>query len=167
MSANVINQVAYLRTTREFPDELYTLSVETNKAYLDIANAVNQRIIGIHSTNRSAVTGESWFFNNKRQQGFRQIYNIVPPIISGTTIDLGFKIASISKFTPKCYGSFSDGTNWYGIIFGTNISIPGQISFFIFLNTLSNVSDQIVFKVGAGAPALTNGIVLIEWISDI
>jgi len=74
MSANVVNQVAYLRTTREFPEEIHQLSVEINKCYVDIASAVNNRTISIFPKNRPAVNGENWFITNQRQQGFRQIY---------------------------------------------------------------------------------------------
>ena len=54
MSSNLINQVAYLRTSREFPEELHQLTVEINKTYVDIANAVNARVIGLFPTNRPA-----------------------------------------------------------------------------------------------------------------
>ena len=168
MSSNIFNQVAFLRTTRDFPEEIHQLTVEVNKAYLDTANAVNNRIISIFPTNRPVVTGENWFLNSSiRQQGLRQVYRVPDGIVSGSTIEIGFKISSISQFTPKCYGSFTDGTNWYGLIYASNVPIAGQVSFFIFLNTVSTVSDQIMFEVGAGAPAITDGTIILEWISKV
>ena len=45
-SPNVVNAVPYLRTTREYPqDDAHLLSVEMNKSYVDIDNALNSRTI--------------------------------------------------------------------------------------------------------------------------
>ena len=74
---NYINPNPYLRTTREFPQDIKQLTQEVNKSYLDIANAVNARTIGIFGVARPSVTGESWYiFGNRRQQTARQIFNI-------------------------------------------------------------------------------------------
>jgi len=62
MTANVINQVPYVRTSRQFPfDDVALLAMEINKAYIDIANVVNNRVIGLFPVNRPAITGESYF----------------------------------------------------------------------------------------------------------
>jgi hypothetical protein len=152
---NVINQVPYLRTSRNFPEEAHMLTLEMNKAYVDIANAVNARTIGIFPTTRPAVGGESWFLNqNQRQQNLRQIY-----IFTATgSIPHGINFNSASYFT-KCSGSFTDGTNWYGAIFASNIAITGQVSFYV-------TPTNIVILSGAGAPAITSGIIVLEWISN-
>jgi len=161
MSANVVNQVAYLRTSREFPEEMHQMSVEMNKAYVDIANTVNNRIISIFPTNRPAINGENWFiFQNQRQQGLRQVYTFT----TTADMDLGFKFSTIERFV-RFFGTYTDGTNWYGLIPGTSVAIAGQISFYIALNAGSTTTDTIKFLVGAGAPALNNGTIVIEWIS--
>ena len=163
MTTNVVNQVAFLRTTREFPEEMHSLTVEVNKTYVDIANAVNNRIISIFPVNRPAITGETWFVtSNLRQQSLRQVYTFT----TTADISIGFKINRISEFT-RCWGEFLDAStgNWYGLIFGSNFAIAGQISFFI-ATTGSTTSDVIRFLVGAGAPTLTKGKIVLEWISD-
>jgi hypothetical protein len=160
---NVVNQIAFLRTSREFPEELHQLTVEVNKAYVDTANVVNNRIISIFPTNRPARDGENWFFNNQRQEGFRQVYSFTTPLPA--TINLGFKLASISQPT-RCWGQYTDGTNFFGIIWGTNVAIAGQISFYLAPNA-SPSSDVITFLTGAGAPAVVSGFVVIEWISQV
>lgn len=168
MSSNIFNQVAFLRTTREFPEDLHQLTVEVNKTYVDIANAVNNRIISLFPTGRSVLNGENWFLNSSmKQQGLRQVYIVPSGIVTGSTIDLGFKISSISQFSPKCYGTFTDGTQWYGIIFGSSTAITGQISFYLFVNGASTKSDQIKFVVDGAAPTITYGTVLIEWMSKV
>ncbi len=155
MSSNVVNQVAYLRTSREFPHDMDQLTQEVNKAYVDVANAVNNRIIAIFPTNRPAISGESWFLiNNQRQQGLRQVYSFT----TTASINHGLTTTAISRFTHT-YGEFTDGTNWYGLIASSSVAIAGQISFYI-------TPTQIVFLVGAGAPALTLGNIVLEWISE-
>lgn len=156
----------YLRTSREYPEELHQLTVEINKSYLDIANVVNARTIGLYPTNRPAITGNSFFLTTSRQQSLRQVYIVPAGIMTGSAINLGFKISSISQFTPKCYGTFTDATNWYGLIFASNVAIAGQVSFYLAVNGASTVTDQIVFEVGAAAPAVTYGNIILEWISN-
>lgn len=153
-----MNQVAYLRTTREFPKELDQLSVESNKAYLDVANAVNSRTIGIFPTNSPAITGESWFITNQRQQTLRQVYTFT------TTAPITHNVNGLHGITPinftRPFGTYTDGTNGYGLIFGSNVAIPNQISFYL-------TTTQIIFVLGAGAPALTSGRITLEWLSAI
>lgn len=153
---NIVNQVAYLRTTREFPfDNIKQLTVEINKSYVDTANAVNNRIIGIFTANFPAITGENWFITSTRQQSLRQIYQFT----TTNPIPHGINFNTISRFT-KTYGEFTDGTNWYGLIPGSNVAIAGQISFYL-------TPINITFLTGAGAPTLTNGTIVLEWLSQV
>jgi len=162
MSANVANQVAFLRTSREFPEDIKKLTLQLSKAYIDTSNAVNNRTIGIFPVNRSAITGENWFLDGaQRQQGLRQVYTFT----STADINIGFKISSISQFT-RFDGTYTDGTSWYGLIPGTSVAVAGQILFYVTVNGASTTSDVIRFVVGAGAPALTSGKIVLEWISD-
>ena len=152
---NVVNQVAYLRTSREYSEDLNKLTVEINKSYLDIANAVNNRIIGIFPTNRPAITGESFYLqNNLKQQTIRQVYVFT----STTSINHQINVLDPYQFT-KCSGTYTNGVNSFGLIFGTSIAIAGQIGFYI-------TATQIVFVVGAGAPALSSGRIILEWLSQ-
>ncbi len=155
MSANVVNQMPYLRTTREFPEEIHQLTVELGKSYLDIANVVNNRTIGLYPINRPAITGESYFIRrNERQQTFRQVYVFT----TTASINHGITIIDPAQFT-SCFGSYTDGINSYGLIFATSVAIAGQITFYI-------TATQIVFVLGAGAPALTSGKIVLHWLSQ-
>lgn len=167
--SSIINQVPYLRTSRDFPeDDAHQLSVEINRTYVDIADKVNNRTIGLFPTTRPAINGESWFLSkNQRQQGFRQVYTFGNSIVNNSTIEIGFKFSSISMFTPKCYGVFTDGSNWYGLIFASSTKITGQVTFYLFEDTTSTTSDQIVFKVDSGAPSISSGMIVLEWISEV
>lgn len=153
MSANIANQVAYLRTSREFPED--SLPRECSKAYIDTANAVNVRTIGIFPVNVSAITGETWYFTSQKQQTLRRVYNVT----STASIPHSLNLSQIARFT-RTYGNFTDGTNWYGLISASNVAIAGQISFYI-------TPTNIVFLSGVGAPALTNGQVVLEWLAMV
>ena len=154
MSSNIANTVAYLRTSRDFQKDPETLVRDVSKAYIDTANAVNVRTIGIFSTNKSSINGESWYLTSQKQQGFRQIYAFT----SFASIPHGLDLTEIDRFV-RLFGAYTDGTNWYGILGGTNVALAGQVVFYI---------DQmsIVF-LSAGAPPVTRGTVVIEWLSVV
>lgn len=163
MTVDILNNIAFLRTSREFPNDLKQLAREQNKAYIDVAAAVNNRVIGLFPTDRAAQTGEGWFLNqNQRQSSLRQVYTFT----TTTAIPIGFKLTTLSQILPSL-GQFTDGTNWYGLINGSNVAIAGQISFYVAVNGASTLSDNIVFLVGAGAPSLTSGLIVLNWLSRV
>src|SRR5258708_15134479 len=126
MSSNIANTVAYLRTSRDFAEDVPTLCRDVSKAYIDTANSVNVRTIGIFATNRSSINGESWYIASQKQQGFRQIYAFT----SFASIPHGLNLTQIDRFV-RLFGSYTDGTNWYGIIGGTNVAVAGEVIFYI------------------------------------
>jgi len=157
MTSKTINQTPYLRTSRSFPQESQSLSVEIDKSYIDIANAVNTRTIGIFPTIRPAVTGESWYLDggNRRRQSLRQAY-----LVTGVgTYPHGINFSTIFSFS-RMYGDFTNGTNWYGLIAASNVPIAGQVSFY-----LDPVNINVI--AGAGAPTVTSGQIVLEWISQV
>lgn len=152
-----ISNSPFLRLQRNFPqDSTQALTVEIDKAYVDIANSVNNRTIGIYPTNSAVTTGEAWYLggSNSKQQSLRQIY----PFTSTANILHGINFAGISQISPLCKGSYTDGTNWYGLIFDSPVAIAGQITFYV-------TPTNIVFVTGGGAPTLTSGTIVLEWIS--
>jgi hypothetical protein len=155
MSINVVNTMPYLRSTREYPkDDPKQLSIELHKSYLDIATAVNNRTIGIFPTNNPAIGGESWFLTSQKQQNLRQVYTFT----GVGSIAHNLRWASIAAFT-KPFGSYTDGTNWYGVIFASSTTIAGQVTFYV---TPTNIVIQ-----QSGGPAIQSGIIVLEWISQI
>jgi hypothetical protein len=78
----------------------------------------------------------------------------------GTAINAhGINFASITLMTQKCYGSYTDGTNWYGVIYSSSVGIAGQVTFYV-------TPTNIVVTVDAAAPAVTSGIIVLEWLSQ-
>lgn len=155
MSFNISNQVAYLRTSRQFPEEDHQMSVEMNKAYIDIANAVNSRTIGLYSLNQATITGNNYFIaKNRRQQTLRRVYAFT----TTTSIPHNIQVLDPDQFI-NCMGSYTNGTNSFSLPWATSVAIAGQITFYV-------TSTNIVFVTGAGAPALTSGRIVLEWLSS-
>lgn len=153
----IVNNNPYLRETRDFPGE-DELSVELNKSYSDTAIAVNNRMIGIFPTNKGAITGEKWYINGtKPQQTIRRVYTFT----STSSLTHGINITQISQFTRMfgTYQAMSD-SNWYNFVPGYSTAISGQIGFYI-------TPTQIVFTSGAGAPTLSSGTIVLEWLSFV
>lgn len=159
MNETVSNPSSFLRTSRNFPSaDVKQLSVEVDKAYIDIANAVNACIKGKFATTVPTITGESWFLvGNQRQQSLRQVYPLTSTA-AFATFNHGLSIQSPDQF-KRCWGSYTDGTGAYGIVWATNQTVPGIITFHV-------TSTQVIFHVGAGAPALTSGTVILEWLAQ-
>lgn len=159
MSTNVsnnieTNQVAFLRSQRQFPVDASQLSIELNKSYIDTANAVNNRTISIFPIARPANNGESWFITqNQKQQGYRQVFTFT----TLTNIMHLIQVFDPAQFV-RCFGTYTDGTNSYGLIYGSNVAIAGQVSFYM-------DRQNIYFLSGAGAPTVTSGVIILEWLA--
>jgi hypothetical protein len=152
-----LQQSPYLRVQRQFPnDNLKELANQSDHAYIDIASKVNARTIGIFAVSFQIITGEQWYLTGEpnKQQTLRQVYEFT----TAGPIPHGINFNAISQFT-KPSGSFTDGTNWYGAIYASNVAIAGQITFYI-------TPIDIVILSGAGAPTIVNGTIILEWLSN-
>lgn len=146
----------FLRQQRAFPqDSMQVLTTELDKAYIDTATKVNARTIGVFALNNAITTGEAWYLTGQpnKQQTLRKLFSFT----STGNIAHGITFSQITGFT-RCYGQYTDGSNWYGLIFASNTSIAGQNSFYV---TTSNI----VIAAGAGAPpTISTGWVILEWL---
>lgn len=162
MSGNIVNQSPYLRTSRDFPEDPQAMRMELNKAYIDIANAANNRSIGLFPTGKPVVTGDSYYLTgNQKQQSLRQVYQFT----ATGNIPHGVRTNQIFSFS-RAYGWFTDDTNWYGAIYGSNVAIAGQVSFYLTPFVPPATPGNIVVLAGAGAPAIVSGIIVLEWLSN-
>jgi hypothetical protein len=150
-----IQSAPFIQLQRNFPtDDVQALGIELDQSYIDIASKINARGIGLYALNFPVIAGEKWYLTSTPQQALRQIYTFT----STGTIPHGIQFASVAQISPNSYGSFTDGTNYYGIIYASSIAIAGQISFYV-------TPTSIVILAGAGAPALSSGTINLEWIS--
>jgi len=156
--SNPLQKSPYLREQRDFPsDDIKKLTVQVDRSYVDLAQAINARTIGIFATGNQIVTGDSWYFNgsSRKQQSLRQVYNFT----AAGSIAHGLTWASVSSISHKSYGTFTDGTNWYGAIYASSVAIAGQISFYV-------TPTNIVVLAGAGSPSITSGYIVLDFISS-
>lgn len=153
-------QQPYLVTSRQFPvDNGAILQPELVKSYIDIAQAVNVRTIGIFESTQ-IVTGERWFSvsatdANAKRQSYRQVYpfeaiaagaTLVIPhgitgITSGTRI-YGTCVTDVPDFRPIPYASNTANNNIELKVDNTNITIIN----------------------GSSSPNITSGIIILEYL---
>lgn len=153
-----VQNAPYLRAQRNFPsDSTQALTVQMDRAYIDIADKVNSRVIGTFATGSPSVTGEQWFTSgsSSRQQSLRQVF----PFTSAGSIPHGINFADLTNFV-KIYGCFTNGTNWYPLPYVDVVSATNQVNLYV-------TPTNIVITAGAGAPAITNGTVILEWLPSI
>lgn len=156
-----LQQSPYLREQRQFPNEnVRELANQSDHAYIDIAQKVNAREIAIYATGFQVISGQNWYLSGSSgpntQQGLRQVYQFT----AAGNIPHGINWASVAFISPRSYGTFTDGTNWYGAIYASSTAIAGQVSFYV-------TPTNIVVVSGGGAPAITNGYINLEWVSQV
>ncbi len=157
-SANI--QISpYLLEQWKFPTrDIKELANEIDLAYINIASATNYRTIGITAENFSLSTGEKWFLasGNTYQQSLRQLF----PFTAAGNIPHGLNWNSVALISPRSYGTYTDGTNWYGTIYSSSGGIANQVTFYV-------TNTNIVVAKDAAAPAISSGFILLEWVSQI
>ena len=150
----------FLQEQRKFPTEdIKALAFQNDLAYIETARSVNYRTIGIHVVDFPTATGEKFYLQGggaNIQQSLRQLF----PFTGAGSIPHGINFDSVSFVSPRTYGTYTDGTDWFGAIYSTSVGIAGQVTFYV-------TSTNIVITVDAGAPAVTSGFILLEWVSQI
>ena len=155
MAGNESSVTAFLRRQRDFSNDINSLPAELNRAYIDLANYINNREIGVYVSNIRAYNGQSWYLaNNRKQDGLRSVYPITGPGSYPHNIDLT-QINAITNIT----GTATNGTNWYPLPLVNTASALNQISVVV-------TPTNIVVTAGAGAPVITSGTIVLEWISN-
>ncbi len=145
---SIINATQFLQNTKTFSGDLETLSQRVDEAYVDIAKSVNARTIGVYPESAIAATGNSYILNGTKFNSKR----ILILFSAAGSINLPFTYQTIFQAS----GTFTDGTNWYGVIFGSSTTISGQVSFYV-------SSTQLVIQADGGAPSIVNGYIILEF----
>jgi hypothetical protein len=138
----------YLREQRDFPEEPAMLTVELSKSYIDTANAVNDRTIGLFAIDNTIVNGENWYFQGKKQQGIRRVYRVSDSQLSQPH---GIDFSKVDYFT-RISGTFFDGTQWSALPYGTVIIVN------------VDATNLVLVKAG-GAPSIVKGVIILEWVN--
>lgn len=157
MPTTNLQQSPYLKEQWSFPfDNVRALTNQIDQAYIDIAQKVNARTIGIFANKFPLVTGNRWFLagSSQSQLTLRQVYQFTAAGI----IPHGINFVSVSQFVQG-YGSYTDGTNYYGVIYATSVNIAGQVTFWVDPTNINVIVD-------GAAPVPVTGTIVIEWLSN-
>lgn len=156
MSSNIPINSPFLRVQRKFPLEPQMLSVELERAYIEIAGSVNSRAISLFSDGQTVPNGQVVFIGGQKYQGLQRIYYITA---TGNTPHL-LNTQNIFAFT-SISGTFNSGTNFFPLPLVDVVNADNQIS-------LSLTNTDIVITPGAGSPpAFDFGIVTLSWIVPV
>jgi hypothetical protein len=156
---SVVQKSPWLFRQRTFPrDNLQALSIEIDKAYVDIATRVNDRTIGLYSINLPSITGNRWFLQGSSnvQPTLREVYSFT----AAGSYPHGIDTAQIGGFV-LITGTVEDASgNWYPLpLVVASGSVNNQIA-------LSVTPTNIVITAGSGSPAIAQIYVILEWLSQ-
>lgn len=144
---------SFLIINQRFSEEWEIFLTQITKINADISRAVNIRDIAIYDLKES-ITGQQWFNPTNvqlKRDGFRQVF---------TFTGVGNIAHGITNLTlVNGFGEYTDGTNFYGVIYASSVPIAGQVTFFV---TPTNITIQ----AGAGAPPITSGTIVLNYLKN-
>lgn len=153
-----LNGDAFIRSSRSFPtNEPEDLSIELNTMYNELAQATNYRTVGTFAANGQIATGELWYLTSTALNGSRQTYTI-PSGSSPILIPHGIAFGDVLNVT-RLWGTFQNASGVYCTLPFVSTTAANQIM-------LQVDSTNIIITSGGGAPAISNGLVTIEWITN-
>jgi len=159
MTSGLTQRTPYLVSSRRFPLPEGQLKQELEIMYIDIATAVNLREISIYETSEG-VTGELWFrketpdINNPRpkRQTIRKVFQF-----DDSSLVFAHNIAKLDICT-HIYGAAKNTTNFFPIPYVSTL-ITDQIA-------IDVTSTTITITKGGTAPAITEGIIVLEFLIE-
>lgn len=160
---NPINFGLFLRTSNIFPrTNVGDLAFEMSKAFIDIANAVNNRTISIFTTNKQSETGESWYyFQNRRKQTLRKLYRF-DAIAPGTELDIPIDIPSFTEFTRIWGTVVTDIPDYRPLPYVDPVVLTTGMG--LLVGPIAGVNNVRII-LGATAQPVVRGFVVLEWLN--
>jgi hypothetical protein len=167
---NINNPISmpYLPTSRMFPVEQDKLIQVLSKTYLETAQAVNRRTIGIYNKFQS-VTGNQWYStttasnqNIAPRQSYRRVYTFGAIVAGAAALEIPHELTNLVQFVfigGNCITAASVNPNgkYLPIPYTSAADVTEQIQIY--------VSDTSIFIVnGAGADNIISGTVVLEYL---
>jgi len=128
------------------------MTTEMTRGWMETANAVNSRVIGIFST-QPTISGKKYSIRGTQTQTLQEVWEFDDALL---TIPLN--VSRINQ-VYAIYGGFTDGTIWYPLPYVD--PVPGNQVGVTVLCAVP-VSHISIIK-GGTAPAITQGIIIMEW----
>jgi hypothetical protein len=144
-------QGPFLPINQTFSEDEDQFLIQVTNRDRDIARYLNIREIGIYDLTQ-APTGQQWFNSanvQKKRDAFRRVYTFT------ATGNIAHGITGLTQV--MAYGEFTDGTNFYGAIYASSMAIAGQVTFYV-------SPTNIVIQAGAGAPSITAGVIVLDYL---
>ncbi len=142
---------AFLPINQTYSEDAGQFLIQITNRDRDVARFMNIREIGIYDLTQ-VMNGQNWFTPGNQQIkrfGFRQVYEFT------TVGNITHNISGITQVIAS--GQYTDGTNFYGLIYASSVAIAGQVTCFV-------TPTVITIKAGAGAPAFTSGVVVLDYL---
>lgn len=156
MTFNPSNTVApFLQTSVYFPNDFDEFRVTFLQQFRNVADIVNVRQIGIFEQ-EEFLTGEQWpnlTNSQQKKQTFRKIF-----FFNDASLTFNHGITGIVLCT-HIYGTGTNGTNFFPIPYVSAIAIANQIQ-------IDVTPTQIIITKGGGAPAISNGVIILEYLKN-
>ena len=152
-------ETAYLPTTTVFPKDDEQRLIEMTSNYTAIAQAVNVREIALYQNGQPTITGQLFSdpgFQVAKKLVYRQMYYI-GAIAPGATLTVAHGITGLVQFTHMYGTVVTNAVDYRPIPFASTAAFNQQIS-------LGADSTNFYVSNGAGAPAITSGIVVLEYL---
>lgn len=145
----------FLPTYRDFQVEDDQLRILLSTVYSQTTNSLNLKVNGVYET--VEVQTNSQFNNPTNAQAkrfeFRKMFYISPG-----TLTFSHGISGVTQFT-HIYGVVNTATDWRPLPYVDVVNVTNQMG-------IRATSSQVIIAVGAGAPAVTGGIVVLEYLKN-
>lgn len=149
----------YLPTSLAFDDNEEVFERQLTDMYFNIATRLNNREIAAFDL-RERLTGQKWTDSANLQvpkEAFRKVFNF-GAIAPGATLHIPHGINAIAQFT-NMYGTFITASDDRPLPYVDEATVANQVS-------LKRVGANLVIINGATAPAITSGIVVVEYLKN-
>ncbi len=160
MTLPIHNRQSFLITSRFFPPDLTLLTPVLNKSYIETAQAMNDRTIGVHEP-VEVVTGEKWLESANpitQRQSFRKVFDFLT-IATGATLTINHEIVGLDQFTKTTGECVTDFPDFRSIPYSSATLLTNNIE-------TRRTNTQIIIINGATSPNILRGIVVLEYFID-
>lgn len=152
MSVGPVNTNSpFLPINQTFSEDDEQFLIQITNRDRDIARYLNIRQIGIYDLTQ--VQNGQQYFNPANAQIKRGAFRKVFTFTAAGNITHG--ITGLTQV--MAYGEYTDGTNFYGAIYASSVAIAGQVTFYV-------GPTNIVVQAGAGAPGITSGVIVLDYL---
>lgn len=155
------SQGLFLPPYQYFPPETERRILVHKDIYENVANAVNQREIGMFSTSE-LQNGQQFFSttgdNKQFRQAFRKVFEL-GALAAGATSNIAHNISGAILYYHFSGGFITDVVDYRPLPFVDEATVTNQVS-------VKVVGANIVVINGATAPAITSGYIVLEYLKN-